>query len=461
MPVVARDIPVFREVAGEHAFYFSGDTATELAKALTGWLSLHVQGQHPKSEGMSWSTWEQSAEKLKQALIEYNYPRRQLLMDISELVQHDAKSGIQRVVRSVLREWLLNPPSGWRVEPVYATIDQPYCYARQFTARFLNTPTANLIDEPVEYSPGDIFFGLDLKPDVQTAQAAFYQHLRSQGLTVKFLVHDLLCINQVEYFVPSVAEGFKAWLNVVGESDGAVCVSKTTAKDLYEWIRDKKWNRDRAFSIDWNHNGADIDNSAPTQGVPAEAEHVSVSMQQRPSFLMVGTLEPRKGHTQVLDAFEKLWQNDTDLNLVIVGKQGWLVEKLVDRLREHHELGKRLFWLEGISDEYLEKVYAASTCLIAASYGEGFGLPLIEAAQHNLPIIARDIPVFREVAGEYAFYFDGKEPDPLAESIKEWLGLYKKGSHPKSDNMPWLTWKESAERLWSALTEENYKRNIL
>ena len=56
-----------------------------------------------------------------------------------------------------------------------------------------------------------------------------------------------------------------------------------------------------------------------------------------------------------------------------------------------------MLWLEGISDEYLDKVYAASTCLIAASEGEGFGLPLIEAAQHKLPIIARDIPVFREV----------------------------------------------------------------
>jgi len=42
----------------------------------------------------------------------------------------------------------------------------------------------------------------------------------------------------------------------------------------------------------------------------------------------------------------------------------------------NRENRKRLFWLEGISDEYLEKVYAASSCLIAASEGEGFGLPL-------------------------------------------------------------------------------------
>ena len=65
--------------------------------------------------------------------------------------------------------------------------------------------------------------------------------------------------------------------------------------------------------------------------------------------------------------------------------------------RRLQEIGNRLFWLEGISDEYLEKIYDAATCLIAASEGEGFGLPLIKVAQHKLPIIARDIPVFREV----------------------------------------------------------------
>ncbi|WP_419602667.1 glycosyltransferase, partial [Thiolapillus sp.] len=117
--------------------------------------------------------------------------------------------------------------------------------------------------------------------------------------------------------------------------------------------------------------------------------------------------------------------------------------------RQHPESDRRLFWLEGISDEYLEKVYAASTCLIAASEGEGFGLPLIEAAQHKLSIIARDLPVFREVAGQYAFYFKGLEPEALAETVTQWLALYAKGKAPRSDDMPWLTWRESAEQLKS------------
>ncbi|MFN0630266.1 glycosyltransferase, partial [Bacillus anthracis] len=63
-------------------------------------------------------------------------------------------------------------------------------------------------------------------------------------------------------------------------------------------------------------------------------------LKQRPSFLMVGTLEPRKGHAQVLDAFENLWKGGANLNLVIVGKVGWMVDLLVQRLCSHPELGK-------------------------------------------------------------------------------------------------------------------------
>jgi glycosyltransferase involved in cell wall biosynthesis len=166
---------------------------------------------------------------------------------------------------------------------------------------------------------------------------------------------------------------------------------------------------------------------------------------------MVDTLEPRKGHAFVLDAFEILWKRGVNSNLVIVGKQGWMVETLLERLRHHSELNKRLFWFEYISEEQLEAAYVSSTCLIAASYGEGFGLPLIEAAKHKLPIIARDIPVFREVGGKHAFYFNSKNPEQLSISLEQWLDLYTQNKHPQSEKMPWLTWKESATQTLEAL----------
>lgn len=377
--------------------------------------------------------------------------QRQLLLDISALVQLDLKTGIQRIVRSILKEWLTNPPNGYRVEPVYTTFEHGYRYARRFTQDFLGLNDAGLVDEPIEFAPGDILFVPDLAQDKQLASRGFYQDLRRQGVQVKFMVHDLLPVLMPHCFPDGAGDMHEKWLRMVAESDGAVCVSKAVADELGNWLRQHGPDRQRPFQIDWSHHGADIEHSHPSKGLPADAESTLDRLRARPFFLMVGTVEPRKGHAQVLDAFEQLWRNGVEANLVIVGKQGWMVEDLVARLRAHAELGKRLFWLEAISDEYLEKVYAVSTCLIAASYGEGFGLPLIEAARHKLPIIARDIPVFREVAGEHAFYFEAQDGQELADAIREWLALYANGQHPKTDAMPWKTWKESAAQLLEVL----------
>jgi glycosyltransferase involved in cell wall biosynthesis len=384
------------------------------------------------------------------------FKARQLLVDISELVQGDAKSGIQRVVRSVLREWLVGAPSGIRVEPVYATKNGIYRYARRFTLDFLSCPRDLLEDDPVEFWTGDIFIGLDLEPQVVAAQRSFYQQLRRYGVHVYFVVYDLLCALMPQHFVDGAIEDFTRWLEIVAESDGACCISQAVADELAAWVEANGPKHQRPFKIEWFHLGADIENSMPTKGLPANAGEVLDALRDHPSFLMVGTIEPRKGHDQTLAAFERFWREGREINLVIVGKQGWRVEELIQKLCSHPQLNKRLFWLEGISDEHLERIYAASACLIAASDGEGFGLPLIEAAQHKLPIIARDIPVFREVAGEHAFYFAGNELDALAEAIKEWIALYEKGKHPKSDAMPWITWMQSAERLKEILLTPNW-----
>jgi glycosyltransferase involved in cell wall biosynthesis len=382
------------------------------------------------------------------------HPRNaRLFVDISELVLRDVRSGIQRVVRSILKEWLANPPDGFRIEPVYASVENEYRYARHFTTQFLGIPDAKLSDEPIDYASGDLFFALDLQPQVQVAQRTFYQSLRMQGVRVVFCVYDLLCIQLPQFFPDGAAGGFAQWLSVVAEGDGAICISRSVAEELHDWINSRQHKLGHPFKIGWFHLGADVGNSEPSVGLPDDANAILHQLDSYPSFLMVGTIEPRKGHVQVLDAFEQLWQSGANINLVIVGKQGWMVEELVVRLRSHPKLNKRLFWLEGISDEYLEKVYAVGACLIAASYGEGFGLPLIEAAQHGLPIVARDIPVFREVANNYAYFFQANTSNHLAQKIKEWLLIYQKGEHPKPDEMPWLTWKESARQLLSKMPQ--------
>ncbi len=391
----------------------------------------------------------------------------QILIDISALAKIDIKTGIQRVTRSILREILLNQPTGYRIEPIYASPDQHgYRYAREFSLRFLNCPIGDFIDEPIDTNPGDIFLGLDLHQEVTVAQADYLESLRNAGVRIFFIVYDILPIQIPEAFPQGTDEIHKRWLSSICRlSDGVMCISQTVADDVAEWLNTNGPKRLRPLKIGWFHIGADIENSVPTQGLPDDASQVLNHLSSRPSFLMVGTVEPRKGYLQAIAAFEHLWNEGVDANIVIVGKEGWkdlpndlrrTIPEIVNKLRFHPELGRRIFWLEGISDEYLEMIYASSTCLIAASEGEGFGLPLIEAAQNKLPIIARDIPVFQEVAGDQAFYFSGKEPADLADAIKRWLALYQSGVYPRSDGMAWLRWEMSAERLLDIILNDQW-----
>ncbi len=305
----------------------------------------------------------------------------------------------------------------------------------------------------IDFQPGDVFLGLHLQHLITKAQADCLSLMHRHGVSVYFVVYDLLPILFPHYWPAQhgVHTIHHEWLQIISRFDGAVCISQAVANEFSGWQKVHCKDRLRPFKMRWFHLGADMDNSIPTKGMPDNAPKMLEKMAARQTFLMVGTIEPRKGYVQTIDAFELLWQSGVDVNLVIVGKKGWMVEKIEARIRKHPEYDKRLFWLEGISDEFLEKVYLNSACLLAASEGEGFGLPLIEAAQHNLPIIARDIPVFREVAGEYAFYFSGMEPETLADAVKKWLALNARGCNPASICMPWLTWHQSTQQLLKAI----------
>ncbi|WP_426143415.1 glycosyltransferase family 4 protein [Pseudomonas sp. DWP3-1-2] len=372
-----------------------------------------------------------------------------LFVDISELCKHDGKSGIQRVVRSILAQWLNNPPDGYVIKPVYTKAGEPfYRYAAQFTTLFLGKDASEAgQDEAISYRAGDVYLCLDLLMDVLPHKQTYLDTMRTHGVSIFFVVYDLLILQLPHCFVESLQAHYVKWIHAVAQYDGAMCISHAVADELREWLDKNAPPRKRPFHIGAFHLGADIDQSMPSTGLPENPALRIESLGPFPNFLMVGTLEPRKGHAQTLDAFELLWAAGVQANLIIVGKHGWLVDELAARLVSHPELGKQLLWLEGASDEYLEHLYNHCDCLIAASYGEGFGLPLIEAAQYKLAIIARDLPVFREVAGKFAWYFNGATAQDIADSLAEWLKLYANKQHPQSGEMPWLTWKGSAQQL--------------
>jgi glycosyltransferase involved in cell wall biosynthesis len=392
------------------------------------------------------------------ASLSLNHPQVRtacIYVDISELVQRDAATGVQRVTKNILTQLLKAPPVGYTVEAVYGSAhDYGYRCARRFTERFMGCPAGG-DDTLIEPMAGDIFLGLDLQHHITQRQSPYLRELRSRGVAVHFVVYDLLPI-QFPHYLPPMHALHVQWLYTLAQFDGAICISRTVADELLDWLNQHGPKRLRPFSIGWFHLGADIESSAPSCGLPPDAASVLHTLAARPTFLVVGTLEPRKGHVQTLAAFEQLWLEGLDINLVFVGKSGWLVEALVEKLRTHPELGQHLFWLTGVSDEFLKKIYAAANCLIAPSEGEGFGLPLIEAAQNGLPIIASDIPVFKEVAGDHATYFKGKTPEALAQAVRDWLQLDQSSARARVAGMPWLTWEQSAVQLQNVVCQNNW-----
>lgn len=376
---------------------------------------------------------------------------KQLLLDVSCIVHSDAKSGIQRVVRSLLHEFLNAPPAGLEVRPVYYA-DGRYYYANDY-ASSICAQFPEAIDSVIDYAQDDVYLSLDLTMHLTSQLYPLHRQMRSMGVQVNYIVYDLLLFHRPDWWPSPNGDFFIDWLQKISMvASNLICISRAVAEEMQQWLTS---NADKCAGnipvVKSFHLGADINNSLPSLGLPEDAQQLLSNLSERPSFLMVSTIEPRKGHAQTLAAFEALWEEGHQINLVIVGKRGWLVDDLVARLSTHPEKGRTLFWLEGISDEYLEKIYSAATCLIAASEGEGFGLPLIEAAQHHLPMIIRDLPVFREIAGEHAFYFEGMTEGDLARSVKAWLELFERGEHPESRTMPWLTWEESARQLQAVL----------
>lgn len=389
---------------------------------------------------------------------------KKLLVDVSELYFRDAKTGIQRVVKRVINELQRGEGVDYQVIPVFGVTGKGYRVASGYPGS--SAYVASLSECPIEYAAGDVFLGLDLSAHLFPEFDAELERMRRAGVSIHFVVYDLIPLLHSRFAYPGIDGAFANWMRSIGQyADGVIAISAAVAADVKAWLQQNGGGKVMP-SIGHFHLGADIEEVAQGQSCSSLEDAFIVQLGAVPTFLMVGTLEPRKGHQQTLAAFDLLWAQGVEVNLVLVGKEGWAVEQLVQDLRAHPQLGKRLFWLEGLSDADLTALYSVSCALIAASEAEGFGLPLIEAAQHKLPIIARDIPVFQEVAGEYAFYFQGGLPDDLAQAMKQWLELFEKGAHPLSDEMPWLHWSESAavlKRLVLGVAEETdeVKQKIL
>jgi glycosyltransferase involved in cell wall biosynthesis len=138
-------------------------------------------------------------------------------------------------------------------------------------------------------------------------------------------------------------------------------------------------------------------------------------------ILTLGTVEPRKNLITMLDAYLKLPEDiQNEYAFVSAGKIGWNCDAEMTKLSELQAAGKNIIRVGYVSDDERSALYRNAVLFTWASHYEGFGMPILEAMSFGIPCAISDIPVFREVAGDSALYFDQKRAGAIA---KTWLQI--------------------------------------
>lgn len=378
-------------------------------------------------------------------------PSKLLLVDVSVIIQNDAHTGIQRVVRALLGQLNAMSLEGFTVLPVFATRDHGYCRARMTRDGKLRPEGSQARSrQRVKPGAGDMFLGLDLAANILPHTEHEIARWRRKGVAINFVVYDLLPLTRPEWFGANTIRNFSRWIGVIArQADRCICISRAVGETLAHELRARGLrNLPEIADIPL---GSDLAATFPSTGLPADISELREWVAQHRVLLSVGTIEPRKGHRCVLKAMSEHWRSHPgdDLALLVIGKPGWKTEELQAELRLHPEYGKRMFWLDCASDELLAEMYRSAVGLVAASRGEGFGLPLLEALAHGTPVLARDLPVFREIGGDLLQYFTDDSPAALAGSIENWLRSRPDRGTMANSTLP--TWNDSAVALLNAL----------
>ncbi len=373
-----------------------------------------------------------------------NTKKPRLMIDVSHIAKKDHRTGVQRVVREIVTYlYCIESPE---IEPLAVQLENGELYIAN---DWLNSQKLLLPSEAsskkiqVQFEPGDHFLMLDSSWERYSEFYAVFEQARKARVPITTVIYDILPILLPEgNFAKGGKEWFTEWLQkALSQSDKLICISKATANDVITYLKNNNLYHS-IQAIDYWHLGSNFIQKETHKTIDR-----AKSIIKHPYLLMVGTIEPRKSHILALEVMEQLWEQEAELNLCIAGKKGWLVDDLMDKIQTHPLLNKKLFFMESACDTEIYDLYKHAAGLLFLSKGEGFGLPLVEAANHGIPILCSDLPAFREIAGEYATYLDIHNKIDMAEQIKNWWKNHNAGKLPDTNNMPRLSWKQSAETL--------------
>lgn len=207
-----------------------------------------------------------------------------------------------------------------------------------------------------------------------------------------FLVHDLLPLDWPEYFKPGYKDIFRRrWATIREHSRALITTSHSV--------------RERIIS-ELSRDGAPL-RPIHVEPLPAPLGDVArdAGLAAVPYFVVVGTIEPRKNHLLLLNIWRRLAEEHANPpKLVIVGGRGWENEQILDLLDRSSLLRPHICEVSNLGDLALANLMKNARGVLAPSFAEGYGLPLVEALTLNVPVIASDIAVFREVGQNCAVY---------------------------------------------------------
>jgi len=218
---------------------------------------------------------------------------------------------------------------------------------------------------------------------------------------------------------------------LLNRADAVVTVSETTRSLIAEHNLTKR-------PVRVVHNAADASGEAPVRRQTPETGRL----------VYMGSFMPYKNVDTLVRATAELPGHELHLMSRVPEAEQARLEALAPLAR--------LVFHNGVTDEDYVTVLRTATALVTASFDEGFGIPLVEAMSLGIPIVVSDIPIFREIGGDAAVYFDPTSPAALVDAVQELArpGEWSARSGRSVVAAARFTWQASAERLLAALAEQ-------
>lgn len=258
----------------------------------------------------------------------------------------------------------------------------------------------------------------------------------AQSVPVAVLIHDMIPLDFPQYQRPGTSQAFEQKMRLVADHASLVIAN---SKDTE--------SRVRAYFDTWKAEPAYV---SAHLGVPKVSP--SQEGKNRPYFCVIGTIEPRKNHALLLDAWEDM-PADERPELYVIGQRGWNNEAVFSRL----DALANMPWLHehnDMDDAALTSLLAGSNGLLFPSFAEGFGLPSLEAAQLGIPVICGDLAIHRELLGDYPIYLALDDHYAWKKTIIEQARQGRKDlvRARKSETVSIPTWSEHFDAVNAALS---------